>query len=317
MKSVSRRLISLSLFIILIVLVASCAPGEKYSLQIHLQEGKKYGFRTEMDQEIHIRSLGNATMKQNIIMNVSCFVEKVDADGNMSIKFRYDTVSLSQQSPTGNVSYDSTKNQSYIPDLAKGYAALVDKELTMLITPGGLVSDVKGTEKIYEAIIQSIEFPEGPERDQIVEQFREQFGVDSIREMMELSMAYLPKEDVSIGQRWRKDFEITKGLPMRLENTYWLESVDENSMRIDNESKILSLPETKVNMGMAEITYNMSGKQTGSMYIDPITGWVASGEMNQEIAGTMILGGEGVPGSGMKAPFTMKSTIRYVTFDGM
>lgn len=319
--SLSTHVRHWTLVILLSVVTAlsslSCTEPEMVTLKLRLEEGRSYGLHMEMNQEITMTSLGNTTMNQILGMDMSCDVKEVDDQGNMTILFTYDNVNFQQQSPQMNISYNSAMHRGKVPDVAKGYAALVGKRITALITPTGYVSDIKGFEAIYNAIIESIDFPPGPQRDQLIEQFREQFGPDSLREMMEQSMGYLPSEEVAVGEHWNEQIEVTKGFPMRMENTYHLQSHDTKEVRIGVESKLSSLPGASIKMGPVQISYDLTGNQSGMFYVDEATGWVTTSELTQNMSGNMKMGSSNNPGEGMSMPFSMKSKIRYTTFEGI
>lgn len=302
---------------IILFSATSCTEQEMVTLKLKLEEGRSYGLHMEMNQETTMTSLGNTTMNQILGMDMSCDVKAVDDQGNMTIEFTYDSVNFQQKSPQMNVSYNSSTHRGKVPDIAKGYAALVGKKITALITPTGYVSDIKGFEAIYNAVIKSIDFPPGPQRDQLIDQFREQFGPESLREMMEQSMGYLPSKEVAVGERWNEQIELTRGFPMRMDNTYHLQSRDAKKIKIGVESKLSSLPGASLKMGPVQISYDLTGNQSGIFYVDEDTGWITTSELTQDMSGNMKMGSSTSSGGNMSMPFTMKSTIRYTSFEGI
>lgn len=295
--------------------LVSCEPGEKVGITLNLLEGHNYGMRIEMDQEVTTSLIGQTKQTQSIAMDMNCLIERVDESGNMHMDMSYNTVKLNINSPMGSVNYDSSTHTGYVPELAKGYAALIGKHIKATISPAGIVSNIEGYESIYNAIMDSISFPEGPQKEQFVDQFKQQFGAESMREMMEQSMGYIPPHEVAVGESWSEEITIRSGFPMSMRNTYRLKEIREEMLRIAIDSKVTSNPDSKIQMGPMEISYSLTGTQNGSFYIDRKNGWVISSELKQDFSGDSIVTGQGVPGGTMTMPIKMISTIRYTTFD--
>lgn len=306
---------------ILIVVVAASATwlfaqktpglGGKVQLRLNLQQGKTYTTRVTTSQEISQEILGQKQdMTQEMGLGYAFEVQQVASDGTMSAKMTCNWTSFKQDSPLGKVDYDSSKATQAIPTAAKPFAALVGTSLTMDLSPQGEVSNVKGLEKMIEAVLKSLELPAGTPKADLENQLREQFGDKAMQENMSQMMAVFPPKPVGIGDSWSKQLSLAKPFPMRVDTTWTLKARKNGIAVVDIRSKLETDPKGEaMKLGPMSLRPSLSGTQTGTQQIDEATGWVKSGKIQQEFSGKLKI--EGAPGKpeGLEWPISVKSTV--------
>lgn len=281
--------------------------GDKVDLKVRLKQGEKYGVKMTMDQNI-IQDLGG--QKQNIDQTIGFGFTfetlKVDPQGNMDVKVRYQSVQYKQKSPMGAVDYDSTKGQPATDPMAKSFAGLVGQGFEMTMKPNGEVTDVRGVDEMMNAIIKALELPDGPMKEMVAKQLKEQFGTEALKQNMQnMSGILYPEKPVEVGESWAKQFEVKSGFRMTLDNVWTLKSVQGDKAAIDLRTKIRTNPNEVSDMGGMKMSYDLTGEQEGVTHVDVKTGWTTGGKLTQTIKGTMKLMGA----QEMTIPMTIKSNI--------
>jgi hypothetical protein len=283
---------------------------EKYILRLNLEAGQRYQQRMTMSQNIDQVMNGiTITMNQDMTLDYDYSVTDIDAQGVATVESTYDRVASKVRTQGMSVSYDSATAEGPISPEFRPLAAMVGKTFTMRISPLGSVVSIEGLSEILDAVIAEMTI-DGPAREQVLENMKRQFGEEAMKELIEQAMAIYPPEPVAVGDSWVKTIEIRQMVPLKLDNTWVLKEVSENTATLEVTSLIGSAGEdTTVNMMGAEVNVRLEGAQSGTSIIDRKTGWVESSTVNQNVDGAMTLpAGEGFP-DGMSIPLSIRSTV--------
>lgn len=311
-----KKTVAISTALAVLVLLSSSttwAAEEKVELRFRLEEGESYKLRVTIEQEI-VRWIEGEEQEiiQTIGIGQTFDVKKVDADGTATIEVTFGPMAMKMEGPQGTFEYDSEDPPDEVPLPGKALGAMVGQGFTMKITPEGRVTDLKGADKMFEAMLESLDLPEGPIKDSIVESLKDQFGEEALKEMMENMTALLPDKPVGIGDSWSHTIVLTKGFPSIMENTWTLTDRKDGVATIKVKSTIKSNPDAPpMKMGPMTMKYKLKGSQKGTVKLDEATGWFVEGEIKQEMSGEIIMGG--IPGQAKEQslPILIEGVIKF------
>jgi len=296
-----------------LALSAGCGKSpEKVRLRIRLEPGKSYVLRFVTDQDISQTMMNRQqNMKQTMDMTMTYDVRGVDDAGVADVKVAYSAIRFKQSGPMGTVEYDSAKPPKTLPPQARAFSALVGQSITMKLSPRGRISDIQGAGALIDKIFKSMNPPKGRMSTMVRKGLKEQFGEESMKDMMQQMMALYPEKPVGVGDSWSSTMTVSKGFPMVMEHTWTLTGVEDGSALVAVSSQIKpNLDAVPIRVGPINMTHRFTGEQKGTLKIDLNTGWITSGDMTQSFSGAIKM--EGGPGKkqNMSMPMSIKGKIR-------
>lgn len=307
MRSYSRSL----LFAVLIcVSMGVVHAQEKYTLRLNLEPGQQFNQRMAMSQTIDQMMNGiTITMNQDLTLDYAYTITDRDAQGVAAIECTYQRIASKVSTQGMAVSYDSANTDTPVSAEFRPMAAMVGKSFTMRITPLGAVESIDGLSEILDAVVAEMS-PEGPAREQMLANLKKQFGEDTMKGLIEQAMAIYPADPVAVGDTWKKTVDVRQMVPMRLDNTWVLKEVTDDTATLEVTSLIGPVgDDTKVDMMGMELDVRLEGAQSGTTTIDRTSGWVVSSTVNQNVDGEMTFPAEaGVP-QNMTIPLGIRSSV--------
>ncbi|MBN1917814.1 MAG: hypothetical protein JW889_07895 [Verrucomicrobia bacterium] len=304
-----HRLFATTALVLLALLLAGTAPAaDTVELKLRLDEGTTYKMTMAVTQAITQTAMGQElNIDQTMGFGISFRTTKVDADGAMTVEVRYDSVSFEQDGPMGWTEYDSADPPDEVPMQARAFAGMVGRGFSLKLSPRGQVLDIEGVDKFFDAVMEAMDLPEGPMLDQMKEQLKQQFGEDAMKQQAQMMFAMLPDKPVGVGDSWTDKIDMSGMLPMTVENTCKVTSIDDDGIAIDVESTISPVEGSEpIQMGGASMKMDLSGTQKGSMELSRQSGLPIKAVIDQDIEGTITVS---QPGSAepMSIPITIKS----------
>lgn len=298
--------------LMIIFLLMSCA-GPKIDLEFNIKPGSVYNYNVTTEQHISQTIQGQEVdMEQTIIMGYRYEVKEVNDQDNTVVDIVYEKIGYMQDGPLGKIDYKSWEEDEDVPVLAQGFASLVDQGFTMEISSQGVVVGITGTDKIIDKMLEDMDLPESDEMTaELRQSMQNQFGDDALKETMKTMFSIYPDRPVGVGDAWTATWRMTKGFPMVLNNTWKLKQISDDEVVIDVNTKVESNKETTlIQMGGMEMSYDLSGEQTGSMVLDRKTGWCISSTLEQVFEGTIRASGGMFGGQeGMEWPIKVAGTV--------
>jgi hypothetical protein len=258
---------------------------EKIQYQMRFTEGEKYYLRFVTEQKISQTVSGRQQYtEQTIGLGYDLDVKSVDPNGNALERYTYKWVKLMQTAAGGKVVYDSSDKGSPVPPVAQGFAALLDEGFSLKTTPQGKVEKVIGLQTLRDNVERKL--PEGPMKEALKLGLKQFISEEGIKEMTQSSLAIYPDKPVGIGDSWKNTLTLTQGASMTLENEWTLKDRKNGISFIEVKSNLKSNPKAKpMKMGSAKVSYDMSGKQQGTIELEESTGRLIRSRINQDISG--------------------------------
>jgi hypothetical protein len=256
---------------------------------LNLVPGDRYLCSMDMSQRIKQTIEGDEQMmEQNLLLVWQYEVLSKFDNGNYEISATYSRVKSSQRFGMQTVEFDSNNMPDYIDPSMIGYKLLIGSKLSLEVTPEGKVKSLEGFEEIVDKLIENLNIPDSPQRDQIISGLRSQFGDEAMRQSFEQMTSFYPDHAVNIGDDWHSVNSINLGFPIIVESDYKLLSVNEGIAEIDVNSNIRSDPTSSgIDMGQFTLTYNIEGAQDGSIEMDEKSGLPTRSDIQQSFSGTV------------------------------
>lgn len=303
--------------LLLVIGFISCPTGQKILLKMKFKEGKHYGILMTTEQSISQEVQGQKMdIDQSVKVGFDLDVIKVDPAGDAKVRVTYKRTAFKMSSPMiGTFEYDSKNPPDEVPPVAVGYAALVDKSFSMIITPAGNVRKVEGLSDLFDAVMKEIKIPPEAEamKKQIVDGMKKQFGDEAITEMLNRTFDILPKDSIAIGASWEKTVKLSTTYPMIVSTKYTLKSIKDSVANLLVSSEIKPNPDAEpMSFGPMTMEYEFSGTMDGELLLDLESGITKSGKINQNFTGKMKI--TGAPGGGEKPtelPIEIKGTTLF------
>ncbi len=290
--------------------------GDQALLQLNLQEGQVLGLRTTANQVVSETISGmSLVITQTIGMGYSYEVQEVDeARGTAWVKVTYDTVLYKAESSFMNIEYDSENPPETLSPGTEGFAALVGASFRMNVDRFGRILETEGVDEMVQDILDKMNLPAGPLRDQMEEQLQGQYGDEAMRGQMENNLIRYPLHPVAVGDSWSHTSTVPGQMPMSKEDTWTLQARDQGISTIVVDS-VISPPEENapVASGGVELLFELSGRQWGTVHVDEATGWVQDGLIHQNISGSISMAAEVTPG--IEGRISIKGTILYEAYE--
>jgi hypothetical protein len=186
----------------------SVSGKDKLSLKYVVKKGDM--FRYKMIAKTSNMEKSPATEDKEVSQNneINYFYSKevndVDAAGIISYKVNFDSITITSQMADQNIRYSSNVNDSIKQNPAfMQYNAVINNPFFIRVNPTGEISDVYGLEKVYETLFKSL----GDTLKEADKQtIKEQFGEESIKEILQQEYQIAPKDPVAVDSSWTKAF---------------------------------------------------------------------------------------------------------------
>ncbi len=275
------------LLLILFSLICISCMGDKVYLTLNVKPGDVFKSRSTVTQHITQMIDNNSwEMDQVIIIDYGYYVQEKDDQDNIKIQVTYDGIGFIQDGPMGHFEYRSWEDDKEIPAMAQGFATMVGQSFNMTVSPRWKVIALEGLNELIEEMINAIEIPQGMSREQIKQNYQNQFGDESMKENMEQMFVFYPDLPVRPGDIWSFRANLKKGFPMLLETQYELYEVNDDEIRLKTNSSIKPSTQPDVmQLGGVMMKYNLRGRQSGYVIIDRSSGWIKLIELKQEFDG--------------------------------
>lgn len=294
------------------VLAVSCclaACDSKFNPSLKLSKGAIYNGSITTDQNIEQTYMG--TSQKNKEKNTFEFhieVTEVQADGNMVLQFIYDRFLMKSENNGQTSEYDSTNPGGATNPMS----AIIGHTITMIMTPRGDVTKVTGLERLYDKITSQFGDLPAETKQQVLDGLKQQFGDESMKQMLGQQMTMYPDNPVAIGESWEKKFSLTSGMAMNIDNKLTLNKYEGDLATISIVSTVSpNQSGAPMTIGDVKIGYNLTGTQTGEMTMETKTGMVSRSSLHQKLEGTLKME---MSGQNMEVPIKIEGdTILELT----
>jgi len=224
---------------------------DKVDLRWKWQKGQEYVYKSSQKT---MMEFGGQPMDQQMGYTYSMTVTDVSDAGEATIQVKYIAVVTKGVGPQGEFEYDSERDKEAPQEgPAALQARMVGQSFTMKMNPLGRVTDVKGYDKVLDAMIKGA----GEEAAPMKMQLKQMFNNDTFKGMMQQMAPPLPEEKVAQGDKWANDFVVKMPMlgGMKFAMKAALAGIQDGDATIEQEVKISIAGENNDNplAGLMEI----------------------------------------------------------------
>jgi len=291
--------------LLLISGISLSAQAQKIKLALHLTKGNTYNMVTNTTSAIK-QTVNGVDNHIEITISGTTSFKVLNADDSLYyMEVNYKSLSLKMQLPNGPVNYDSQKKDpnDFMSSILGG---LVNKPFTATFTKSGKVKSVENVENMISAVLDSFPQVQGPQKEQIKNQFLQSFGAKAIKGSIELATAVFPETPVSKNDKWTINTSLESAMSAKVSTVYQLTDISPTSYVIHGEGTLATnAADDFKKVGEMPMKYNMTGTMTADIKADKVTGWISESKSKQVISGTVdIKDNPKVPG-GLSFPMSV------------
>jgi len=290
-----------------LLFLSSLAVGsEPIKLSFNPEKGAKYEYRIEMTQNVKQNIMGQ-DVPMETKMNTMFLMEIVDKTAQeIQMQVAYQELEYLLSSKVMKIKYNSkskVKNPTKMEEMFdKMFSALIGKPFRAAVSPDGSVTSVIGVDAISENMLRAVA-DDGPQAAQAGAAMKQQFSDAAVKDMFEKSLKIYPSYEIKTGDSWNSEIAgAMNNMNTSVKTKYTLKEVKGNRATIAVESDIKMDPDESMEGRLA-------GTQTGTQIIDTKTGMLISGNVSQNVKGS--LEAQGVS-SQMELITKVKTSIKEV-----
>jgi hypothetical protein len=300
----------LRLIPLVLIFSAFTFPAKELKLQYSFKVGDQYDFVQQSKQTITQSIPGAGDMKTEVQMDgtMTFKIQEVTSAG-AKIEAQFTSLKVVTASPMANMTMDSDGAESEKPN--QMLKVMMRRPFFFTMTNAGKVDKVENAENIYaglgtlgldEATLASTK-----------QAFDQTLSEKSLKSMLETGFVAYPTVAVKAGDTWKNSAQGAAGLPIQIDNTWTLTSVEGKVANLDADAEITTPDKEKITSlpnGLKSKS-DLGGKQAMKSKIDLATGWPTEIKVLSEIKGKMIiLAGSMVP-EDMEIPMEVLSESTF------
>lgn len=180
---------------------------DRVELKWKFQKGQEFRYCVTQKSTVDMAAM---TLEQSVKTTLSYTVDEVAEDGAASVTIKYESVAAKATGPM-EYDYDSERDKEVPrhPAVAT-MARMVGLSFTVKMEPSGRILEVKGFDKLLEAILKDA--GDDPQVPMMREMLKQNFSDETMRSNMQQSFLPLPPGPVAKGDSWKN--EMTMQVPM-------------------------------------------------------------------------------------------------------
>jgi len=268
--------------------------GDAVAFKFNVAKGTKFSYLLGMNMDMNQSVMGQQVkMKTDIGMGYT-FEVTGDSAGWKTMTATISKISMNMAANGMSMKYDSDSPSSDttgpMGKMGAIMGAMKGGQFGFTMNENGEIGQVTGINEMVQKMTGSMVGDQAAIANQAI---GKTFNEQSFKQNMQQSFAMYPGKPVKPGDSWSKKLTMdNNGLPMSLDNTYTLQAVEGNTLKVKVESKITSAGSTVAAPGMS---VDMTGDLKGLNTFDQATGLPLSGDDNMTINMKMKGQGQEIP----------------------
>lgn len=276
------------------------------NLKFNLQKGEKFLYTAGLDMHSRQNVMGK-DMDLNTKMDMAYTFEVIgDSAGWKQVNATISKIAINMDAGGMQIKYDSDDPKALdstnpMAKLGQIFGAIKGGRFGFTINEKGKVGNVTGIQEMIEHAVASINDPSASTA--LTAGLSKSFDENQFKQNLEQSFGIYPDKPVKPGDSWHKTMTMNNaGILMKMDNTYTLESVDNNNANVKMSSKISSGSDSAKLVGM---NMDMNGTMEGTMQFDIVSGMPVKGLSTMQMNMKVKSQGTEMP---MNLTFTMNIT---------
>ncbi len=302
------------IYILIITIISSCAPSQRLSLSLNLQEDDKFIVRMSQLNEMDMNIMGTSQAStQSQIIDYQYIIASKDGKGNTNFQTTIKDIEIFEKSPQGTVEFNSRESGDVALDDLKTrmYQKMLGQSLYFTLDSKGDIIKLTGMDEMFEAVFDDQAFKDNPMIEPMKDLMIQQLGNEAFKESFSMFVNFYPPKPVEIGDSWTKSDTLFRNIGIITNSTYTLKKRDKGKAFIAVNATITpNLEAEGLDLGVMKIQYNLNGTQTGNITVDEQTGWATGINVKQNLTGTLKMSGASLP-SEIESDVDMKGVYSF------
>ncbi|RYD53309.1 MAG: hypothetical protein EOP52_03985 [Sphingobacteriales bacterium] len=277
-------------YLVLILLsIGWSSWAQKVQLRLNLEAGKTYQHAvTSKMHSFIVAEDGHMGLDITINGVYSFHVKSINSDQEYEMETRFEKLSMTMAMPQGTLSFSSESEDTSDP-FSMIMTSIVGHPIPLRMNSLGTITFIDTSTTLWDQAVERY-VPEA-KRVQVRAQLMKSFGPESMKTQLELVTEFYPEAMVSRQDTWVKSAtHHSQGMDMTTTNTYRLEAVSPDSIRISGIGVVQPKAAGDYIQGSSGYTSsNLSGKNSFQLTMDRKSGWLRSGTVTQDISGEIYV----------------------------
>lgn len=297
--------------IAVLILVSQTVFAASKSISLNLEKGHTYNMNCTADMVI-TQSLMGQQIKMNSTINTLVSYKVNDIVNNdYLMEVTYKNVSFKVNSAAVKVDFSSDHPDSTNP-VGMLIGKMVNRSFYMTITKDGAVKEVKGLDNIIASMVNSMPSLDADIKASVMNQLKQSFGEEALKNNMQMSTAIYPQTKVSVGDKWIRTYDASSSMQAATKTEFTLTEQTDTYNTFQAKGTMQSAnKDSFITIGDKSVRYDLSGTVDGTIKTNANTGWIMDAAIKQAVSGSIyIKTGEGKDAEPMMVPMSIVAEIR-------
>ena len=264
-----------------VVGVQSCKSSSKASatkmFKFNLEKGKGYDYELVWDLDTKVAGQTSAVSVTGLYsMNITDVVDNI-----RTITTAYKSMRMNMSVAGLELDIDSDKPEQKEADgqigqvvglMNKVVKGIIGKPFVMKVDDEGKVLEIKGFEKIFMDMVDSMGLDENM-KAQLTASLKDQFSEQTLKDQFAQVFNIFPNKEVKVGDSWQKEYSTSGRMAAKYTTTYTVKEIEGEHVTLTAKTKITSSANGQ----------EMDGTQSGNIIVDSKTGMMVNAEFDQNI----------------------------------
>lgn len=261
--------------------VQSCKSSSKASatkmFKFNLEKGKGYDYELVWDLDTKVAGQTSAVSVTGLYsMNITDVVDNI-----RTITTAYKSMRMNMSVAGLELDIDSDKPEQKEADgqigqvvglMNKVVKGIIGKPFVMKVDDEGKVLEIKGFEKIFMDMVDSMGLDENM-KAQLTASLKDQFSEQTLKDQFAQVFNIFPNKEVKVGDSWQKEYSTSGRMAAKYTTTYTVKEIEGEHVTLTAKTKITSSANGQ----------EMDGTQSGNIIVDSKTGMMVNAEFDQNI----------------------------------
>lgn len=284
-----KKIFAVALMAMVAFSMSACSGG--MNLYINAKAGDSYKYHLVSNTASTYEANGEEiTSTQEMTTDYVINVKDVDAEGNVTMDYKYDALKMSAESEGVVQSFDS-KSPDLNDPTAKIYNSLIGNGFSVKMTKFGEIKEIDGVDALLDSMVDSFDL-EGAEeteelKTQLKETLKQSFGSEALISMLEQSTNIYPQKEVKVGDSWETKYGINAIIQMEVTVKYTLEKVEGTTAYVAVSANIETDGEQPGTFMNIPVNSTLKGTMKGNIKMDTTNAFLSEGEFTEELEGSL------------------------------
>lgn len=216
---------------------SSSSSSSNAQLALQLRPGDRFPLRKIIEREVLQETPQGPPQVHHLQIELTLAMTVEDLrDGQTRFRVRYDRVRYTHHLPDEVLEFDSDNPPPQVPLSLKAWQAMVGDGFAFWIGRDNQIAAVEGFQEFLQRCLSGIP---ADRRDEVLLSIESTSGENGVSDFVDNAIGLLPYGDPkSPGDSWQRSRNIGRPVPMHLDNTYTLKTLDDRQAVIQISGQI-------------------------------------------------------------------------------